>query len=175
MDSNFRKIADYWRREYSNKIQKSHKYKMPAQLKRMASMASPGESFFYVANFHTLNLEMLSDSITKFLNLPIKDVDFHKILSLADSADVERIHLKEKVAKSFFIDFLPPEEVLNYKVQYSYNLRDSTNRKKFMLHLNETASFTYYDSTSYQRYQRCFHPKILKMKSKAFLKLSWSN
>ena len=132
--SDFRKIVNYWREEYSSNIERSRKYEMPAQLNRMASMAAPGESFYYIANFHNLELEMLSDSIEKFLDLPPEDVDMNKILSLADSEDVERIQLKEKVAKSFFIDFLAAEDVMEYKVQYTYNLRDSNNRKRLMLH-----------------------------------------
>lgn len=107
---------------------------MPAQLKRMASLAAPGESFCYVANFHTLELEMLSDSITRFVGLPPEEVDMNNILSLADSTDVEQIHLKEQVGKSFYIDFLAAEEVLDYKILYTYNLRDYNNRTRLMLH-----------------------------------------
>lgn len=134
MNSNFKRIFDYWRTEYSTKIAKSKKFEMPAELKRIANMAAPGESFYYVANFHTLELELLSTSIERFLGLPSKKVDMHKILSLADSSDIEVIHLKERVAKCFYIDFLTAEEVLDYKVLYTYNLIDYKKQKRLMLH-----------------------------------------
>lgn len=134
MSTDFQKIASYWRKEYSSKITTSKRYELPAQFKKVVEMTAPGESFYYIANFHTLELEMLSDSVKKFLGLPPEKADMDKLLSLADSDDVDRIHLKEQVAKSFYIDFLNGEDTLAYKLSYTYYLRDYKNKKRLMLH-----------------------------------------
>ena len=143
------KIANYWRKEYSSKIETSSKYDVPGHFKKMAALMAPGNSYYYIANFHTLQLELISNSVSRFTGKEPEEVDMNLLLSLALPEEIEDIHLKEQVITDFFLNYLEPEKILNYKVAYTYRYRDHRGEERVMLQqatvlsLNEEGRFVH--------------------------------
>ncbi len=136
MSADFNSIANYWKETYSQECKKTKKYEHSAQFKRMADFMAPGKSYYYIANFQSLEIEMISDSVCKFIkkdSIPEDGVKFQEILDLALPEEIEKIKRKEQVIRAFFLDFLPREKVQNYKVLYTYVLKDYKGNRKVML------------------------------------------
>ena len=134
MATHFDKIVDYWQSNYSKTIQESKRFKIPEHFKRMANLMAPGKSYYYIANFHTLELELVSDSVEDFIGEKASYASMDKLLALALPSDIESIHNKEKVIRSFFTDYLRPSEILDYKVAYIYNNKTYDEKERVMLH-----------------------------------------
>ena len=79
---------------------------------------APGKSYYYIANFHILELEMLSDSVKIFTGKEPEEVNLDLLLSLAAPGEIEKIHLKEKVISDFCFNYLDSGEIMKYKIQY---------------------------------------------------------
>lgn len=142
MEKDFRSIAKYWRSVYSSNIERSEKFDLPNHFKKMVGLMAPGKSFYYIVNFHTLELELLSDSIVHFMGVSPKEVDMHHLLSLALPEEVENIQNKEKVIQAFMIDYLHKSEIMDYKVMYTYKMRDYEGTERLMLHQASILSTT---------------------------------
>lgn len=142
MKNDFSSIAEYWKSAYSSKIESSQKLDLPEYFEKMAGLMAPGNSFFYVVNFHTLELELISDSITEFLGVSPKEVDMNQVLSLALPEEIDNIRKKERVIKGFYIDYLEKQQVMDYKVMYTYRCRDYRGQLRTMLHQASALSAT---------------------------------
>ena len=142
MEKDYNKIAHYWKSTYSSKVKQSQKFDIPRHFKKMAGLMAPGKSYFYIANFHTLELELISDSVKDFTGHQPEEVDLTMLLSLALPEEIESLQNKEKLIKTFMIDFLCKSEMLDYKVMYTYKLKDYKGEKRVMLHQASILSMT---------------------------------
>lgn len=133
MADNFLKIINYWDTHYSKSIQKSNKFDVPEHFKRMADLLSPGKSYYYIVNFHTLELELISESVEAFTGQQPDKVTMGKLLSLAHPDEIDKIHRKEQVIQSFFMDYLQDHERLDYKIMYTYKNKQPGGTTKTML------------------------------------------
>lgn len=136
MGADFNSIANYWKTTYSQESEENKKYEYPPQFKRMAEFMAPGKSYFYIANFQTLKIEMISESVCDFIEkdtIQGNNVEFQEILGLAIPEEIEKIQRKEQVIRDFFIDFIPLEKVQHYKVLYTYVLKDYKGNRRVML------------------------------------------
>lgn len=149
MDKKHDEIAKYWLEEYSSKIENSKKYDVPSHFKKMAALMAPGKSYYYIANFHNLQLELVSNSVTNFTGKEPEEVNMELLLSLAVPEEIEQIHKKEQVISDFFLDYLDTPEMLNYKVVYTYKMQDYKGKERIILHqatvlsLNEEGRFVH--------------------------------
>ena len=137
MQTGFNAIADYWRNNYSNPKEKNRKYENSEEFKKMVRLMAPGKSYYYIANFRSLEIEMISDSVCNFIekeSVPKTGIEFQEILALALPEEIEKIQRKEQVIREFFLEYLSPPEVLDYKVLYTYVIKDYKNNRKVMLH-----------------------------------------
>lgn len=149
MDKKHDQIANYWLTEYSSKIESSQKYNVPNHFKKMASLMAPGKSYYYIANFHNLQLELISNSVYNFTGKKPEEVNMNILLSLALPEEIEKIHKKEQVISDFFLNYLDNAEMLNYKIVYTYKMKDYEGKERVMLHqatvlsLNEEGRFVH--------------------------------
>ncbi len=149
MGNHFDKIVNYWHANYCESIQHSKKYKVPEHFKKMAGLMAPGKSYYYIVNFHTLALELISDSVEAFIGEKPSEVNMNKLLSLALEQEIEKLHKKEQVIQSFFMEYLNPKERLDYKVTYTYKCKTHDGKERLMLHqatvltLNEIGQFVH--------------------------------
>ncbi|OEY72722.1 response regulator transcription factor [Salegentibacter salarius] len=143
MSADFNSIANYWKETYSQECKNTKKYEHSAHFKRMADFMAPGKSYYYIANFQSLEIEMISDSVCKFIkkdSIPEDGVKFQEILALALPEEIEKIQRKEQVIRDFFVDYLPTNKVQDYKVLYTYVIKDSGGKRRVMLHQATTLS-----------------------------------
>ncbi|GGW81554.1 response regulator transcription factor [Salegentibacter mishustinae] len=143
MSADFNSIANYWKETYSKNSEETKKYEHSAQFKKMADLMAPGKSYYYIANFQSLEIEMISDSVCNFIEknrITDTEVDFQEILALALPEEIEKIKRKEQVIKDFFVDYLPINKVQDYKVLYTYVIKDSKGKRRVMLHQATTLS-----------------------------------
>ncbi len=149
MGESFTKVSEYWKSTYSEKIAKSNKFKTPEYFKRMAGLMAPGNSYYYIANFHTLELEFKSDSVEDFTGEKPSEVNLEKLLALALPEEIECIHKKEQIIQNFFLNYLKPQEQLEYKICYTYKSKTHDGKERVMLHqasvlsLNEKGQFVH--------------------------------
>ncbi len=134
MTDSFHKVKEYWKSAYSEKISTSRKYKTPEYFKRMAGLMAPGNSYYYIANFHTLELEFISDSVKDFTGEEPAQANLEKLLALALPEEIDAVHKKEQIIQNFFLNFLKPEEQLDYKICYTYRCKTYDGKKRLMLH-----------------------------------------
>lgn len=138
MNSDFKQIANYWKSSYCDTIEQSGPYQNKEEFRKMARLMAPGRSYYYIANFHTLEFEMMSESVFTFLKDiwggDTSKVKMDHILSLALPEEIEKIHRKEQVIREFMMEYLPADQVPNYKVLYTYVLRDYKDSRRVMLH-----------------------------------------
>ncbi|PKD16626.1 hypothetical protein APR41_07390 [Salegentibacter salinarum] len=137
MNVDFNSIAHYWKHSYCKPIE-SKKYANTEQFKKMAKLMAPGKSYYYIANFQTLEIEMISDSVTHFIGKNPgsieRKIEIQNLLALALPEEIEKIQRKEQVIRDFFMDYLPSEKVQDYKVLYTYILKDYEDSRRVMLH-----------------------------------------
>lgn len=67
MNDELNGIVQYWKEEYSSHLKEYSSYDAGEQFRRVASIFTPGRSFYYIVNFHDLQLDELSKSVTKFV------------------------------------------------------------------------------------------------------------
>ncbi|MGY5851112.1 response regulator transcription factor [Salegentibacter sp. F14] len=134
MKNDFRKIAKYWREEYSSNIRKYNTYEAGKNFDQIASFFTPGDSFYYVLNMHNLELEFISQSVEDFVGDPSDQVQMSDLLSLAEPSEIGYLQLKEKVIKDFYLNYLSPDQIMDYKVMYTYKLKDYKDKIRTILH-----------------------------------------
>ncbi len=100
----------------------------------MADLMAPGKSYYYIANFHTLELELVSDSVSYYTGEQASQATIQKLLALALPSEIEKIHKKEQVIQSFVTDFITPREILDYKFSYTYKNKNYDGKEHLMLH-----------------------------------------
>lgn len=142
MSENFRQISDYWKKEYSENIKNNRDYNASEQFKQLAAFFAPGKSYYYIVNFHNLELELVSGSVEDFIGIDCERVTMHDLLGVALPAEIEHIQKKENVIRDFFIRFLDTKDILSYKVLYTYQMKDPRGKILTILHQATPLSVT---------------------------------
>jgi DNA-binding CsgD family transcriptional regulator len=142
MGNDFKKIANYWKSQYSSNIENYKRYEAGTKFEQVASLFSSGEAFYYILNMHNLEIEYISKSVQYFTGILPDEVGMGDLLSLAIPCEIESIQLKEKIIKDFYLNFLNPEEILDYKVIYSYKMKDHKGKERVILHQASALSIT---------------------------------
>lgn len=127
-------VLQYWKKEYSNEINKYTAFKALEQFEQVGDLFAPGNSYFYILNFHNLQFEFISPGVSEFVKIPREELKMENLLGLALPSEVDLLVKKEAVIKDFFIHHLSREERTAYKVLYTYRLKDAKGKKRIMLH-----------------------------------------
>lgn len=133
MKKDHKTIAGIWRKEYSSQISSYSKFEMSEHFKRIAALFAPGESYFYILNMHNLELDYVSTDVTKFSGLEPADVNMGILLKAALPKEFEILERKEMVIRDFMIRYLEPSQRMNYKIAYTYEMKDHKGKKRIML------------------------------------------
>lgn len=142
MSEGLEKIIDYWKKEYSEKLSHYQPYKTTSDFKQIASLISPGRSYYYILNLHNLEFEEISNSVTHFVSKNPEEIRMEDLLKTALPEELPYIEKKESVIQDFYGRFLEPSEVPNYKFLYSYKLKDLDGNVRTMLHQASILSAT---------------------------------
>lgn len=136
------RIANFWKKEYSNYVPDYLAYEATEQLKKFASFFAAGKSYFYILNLHNLELDYLSPEVENFIDMPLKDITIKDLLSTVIPSEIESIEKKEAVIGDFFNRYLNKEEMTDYKVIYSYRICTPKGEERVMLHQATMLSLT---------------------------------
>ncbi|TBW27129.1 response regulator transcription factor [Gramella sp. KN1008] len=142
MNKDFREIAEYWKKEYSDQIKEAKKYEASEQFKQLSAFLTPGNSYYYIVNFHNLELDLVSDSVEDFTGVDRENVTMNDILGTALPEEIEFVKKKENVINDFFMRYLDREEILSYKVIYTYRMKDAKGKIRTILHQATPLSMT---------------------------------
>jgi len=134
MNKKYNEIAAYWRAAYSENIERNIAFNIPEQFNKIASLFAPGKSFYYIINFHNLELEFTSPSIKEFIDADYENLRITDILKTALPEEINYVQLKEKVLEDFFVRYLERKNIMDYKIVYSYKMRGRDGKELTMLH-----------------------------------------
>ncbi len=128
------KITEFWRTEYSNEVREYDPFKVTSQFKKIANLFTPGTSYFYILNVHNLELDYISSEVELITGLKPDNVTIEKLLNTALPKELEWVKKKEMVVRDFYGRFLPKEKMTEYKLVYSYKMKDHKNNHRVILH-----------------------------------------
>lgn len=134
MQKDFEKISDYWKEIYSRQITEYRPFEISEEFKRFVSIFALGNSYYYIVNLHNLELEYVSESVERFVDIEVNDIKLSTLLQTVVSEEAKTLNLKSKVISDFYTSFLDKDEVLNYKNLFSYRMRDASGNIKTMLY-----------------------------------------
>ena len=134
MQEEFKKIADYWEKKYSHKIEKYQPFEISSDFKKFAAVFALGNSFLYIVNLHNFGLEYISDSVEHFVKKDTRDIVLQDLLKTVMPEELESISLRSKVISDFYTSFLEKENVSIYKNMFTYRMKDANGQTRMMLY-----------------------------------------
>lgn len=134
MQKELKEISDYWEKIYSRRVPKYQPFKISNDLKRFASFFALGKSYWYIVNLHNFQVEFISDSVEHFVNKKAVDINLEDLLKTVVPEEIESIRLRSRVISNFYTSFLEKEIVLDYKIIFTYRLKDSGGNIRTMLY-----------------------------------------
>ncbi|MDX1760614.1 MAG: helix-turn-helix transcriptional regulator [Christiangramia sp.] len=172
-----KKIAEFWRKNYSPRVENYEQFPVSNYFRKMAAIFAPGESYFYILNMHDLQLDYISPEVTNFYKDDGENISMERLLKNADPHHVPVLEKKEAVIKDFLTNFLSQEQILDYKVSYSYDLIDDYGKCRTML---MQATFISLSEGGIPRHVLSIHSDISHISPKAsdsvsFIDLTGSN
>lgn len=91
--------------------------------KKITDFFCPGESYYYVFDFGALSFMFMSSSFEKITGLDSKSIDFESFINNIHPEDLDFFSKCENTAAKFLFEFIAPEDILNYKVNYCFRVR----------------------------------------------------
>lgn len=134
MEEEFKKISDFWKENYSNRVREYRPFEISEEFKKFASIFALGNSYLYIVNLHNFELEYISDSAEAFVGKSASDIDVKDLLRTVIPEEIECINLKSKVINDFYTSFVDKENVLAYKNMFSYRMKDPNGQIRTMLY-----------------------------------------
>lgn len=127
-------IVNFWKEEVSDHIKEHVPYHVSDQLKRVAAFFSPGLFYYYILNFHDLEMDYVHENTKKILGIAAEDFNIASLLKTLSPEELEAMEKKEALVADFLFRFLKPEEILDYKVVYFLRLQDTAGDLHSILH-----------------------------------------
>ena len=134
MQEDIRRISEYWKEVYSSRVKDYRPFEISDDFKRFASLFSVGDSYFYIVNLHNFKLEYISESVSGFTNVEVKNLQLQDLLRMIVPEEINHINLKGKVISDFYVEFLKDERVLSYKNMFTYRMKDDFGKTRTMLY-----------------------------------------
>lgn len=137
IDNKYKGVVEVWndKNAISNP---SEMVKVDSVVDKLAFFFAPGDFYYYVFNFETLQMEYVHENVWDILQMKPQEFDLNLLLSFYHPEDLEKMQQKEAAAADFLLKTLPPEQLPDYKVVYlvRYKLKDGTEKK--ILHQAKT-------------------------------------
>ena len=133
MNPNLVPVFQAWKKGYKDRIKKPSRFKIPTKLVRMASLFTPGQFYFYIANTFTFELEYVSPGVVDLLGMDPEKTTMDLLLDMALPEVIPTIAQKEAAISDFFNRFLTEKERLHYKNVYTYPYRNHRGEKRDMM------------------------------------------
>ncbi len=134
MDHNVAPVFKVWKDEMSAHIQRYKPYQVSQQLMQMAALFTPGQFYYYVLNFHNLDLDYVHPGTKRVLGIKSDEFSMEKLLNMLPSEELLLLKKKEALVVDFLFNFLKPELMPLYKVVYFFRVSDIKGKLHNMLH-----------------------------------------
>lgn len=131
LDKNIKNIKQVWNVE--NNISEPSK-PVPDSFKivdQIANFFSPGDFFYYIINFETMQMDFVSENVKSVLGIEPHEYNLDKFFAFYHPDDLEKMVEKEKAVLEFKINRIKPTEITDYKTVYliRYLFPDGTIKK----------------------------------------------
>ena len=133
MPQDYEGVVTIWKQKYSDKISSYTPYKVTQQFERFAKLFAPGDSYFYLLNFHDLSLDYISESVERIVDIAHSEVSISDLLAPALPEELKKLERKEILIDHFFNTYLSMEELTSYKAVHCYRIKDKNDNLRTML------------------------------------------
>lgn len=134
MSNNTSQLLKLWQKNYCAQIEEYEKCAVSQQLKQMASLFSPGKFYYYIVNFHNMNLDYVHPGTEEVLGISPEKFTIEKLLNQFSPQEYDMVEKKESVIADFRYNFLDPQEMPYYKVLHFLHIKDTDNNLHTILH-----------------------------------------
>ncbi|MBD8489482.1 response regulator transcription factor [Echinicola sp. CAU 1574] len=141
-------VIDLWKQVYTGQIKEYSKFEATNQFQQIAGMCSPGDFYYYIINYHNLEIDYIHPNVMKILGIPPEEADIEKLVSILDQDELCLVRKKEEVVNDFFVNYLSSEDQLYYKVMYTYCFMHPVFGRKTMMVQGTPINIT--DNNSFQ-------------------------
>ncbi|WP_274474204.1 helix-turn-helix transcriptional regulator [Mangrovimonas aestuarii] len=142
MSQDIAQVLNLWKKQYSDHVKTFTPYQAIEQFKTFSSLFTPGHSYFYIINFHNLQLEYLHPSVEDVTGLAVKDVTMERLLQTVTEENRQSLLKKEETIKNFLSNKIGLENIRDYKMLYTYQLKHPTKGVRTILIQNTILSQT---------------------------------
>jgi len=108
----------------------------------IASFFAPGEFYYYILNFNTLQMEHVHENFTNILGYQTKGFEVNSILNALHPEDLGTMAEKEAAVAEFLFNYLPTAEILDYKTSYIMRLKHKDGEYKSILHQSKAINLS---------------------------------
>lgn len=126
-------MLSFWRK-FSDDSQKPVDQPDLSMLDQIAAFFSPGSFYYYLLNFPKFEMELVSSQYKNLTGLPRHTFSVPQWIESVHPEDVAHIQKCEKVAEKFLFEHLRPNEMVNYKVSYTYRRKTANGDYQNNLH-----------------------------------------
>lgn len=109
MDKKNPKVFDLWKTKLTDHIKDYTPYAVPGYLDQIAAFFAPGSFYYYILNFHNLEIDFVSKGTKEVLGVEPEDFSIHNLVQMFPPEDVIDLEKKESLICDFFYNFLSPE------------------------------------------------------------------
>lgn len=132
-DRHIAKVMDVWASK--NKIENPNtKVKFLEVVDHIASLFSPGDYFYFIFSFETLEMQLVSPNIKDVLGIEPEVFSLDYLFLIMHPEDTSKIHEKENVCLDFLFNHISIEDIPMYKVIYLMRLKHLNGDYKTILH-----------------------------------------
>lgn len=135
-------VIELWKERMCNHIKEYVPYQQSQQLQQMAALFSPGLFYYYIVNFHSLQMIHVHEGTQKILGVSPEVFNLQILLEMLTAEEVEQVAKKEALIINFFHDYLTSDDIPFYKAVYFFRIRDRAGKMHTMLHQAITLSIS---------------------------------
>lgn len=127
------KVMHLWKKEYSSQLKKYTKYETTDQFHHIANMCAPGKSYYYILNLSNFGFDFIHPNVETIVGIRHELANMDTLLSVAPPEELEMIEKKEKIVYEFIQSFKNPQDILSYKIVYTYRCKGLKNKIQTMM------------------------------------------
>jgi DNA-binding CsgD family transcriptional regulator len=126
-------IMHFWKKQYSSQLSKSSKYVPSDQFHHIANMCAPGHSYYYILNLNDFSLDFIHPNVEKVVGIKVEHATMDTLLKAALPKEIEVIIKKEKIIREFTERFRGGDDLLFYKIVYTYRCKGLNKKIQTMM------------------------------------------
>lgn len=127
-------LVAVWKNSYCEKAKKHKPFTLSKEISKMVRFFPVGKSYFYVINFHNMELDRVNGETKSILGLGIDDFSLENLLDRFSPQEYEEVEKKEKLIADFRVNRLDTKDIADYKIVHFLDALDRNGNKKLIMH-----------------------------------------